>query len=443
MAERDRDSWLDDFSLVLTPDVIQRLGRDPDYEVYAGSKFRPLPWLVLVAAIAGAFGGTLVSAALWSAWWQVPLWLAAMVGFGILAARVTRKLFGPPITFLAGWCLFFGLVTGAFAMWGAQLDSAAWAYGVAGGLMFFLVGITGGLLEPPNAKRMEDWFLTSAIMAPIGGCLAVWIFRNVLAEPDTLASVALVGIIAALPFLTVTMALHLHAWRPARGMVRLAKLYLHDDEQAAKAIPLLDAALKDQPEDPALLNLRGLAHALAGNQEQAEADWSRHGELAPKSNASDIARGWLALRRGWLDEAAAAFERAMPAKKRDARALVGLGIARLRQGDAEAAVQALNSIPGRAHEALSLTYLAEAWLAYGDADKALGAATDAIEEADSIHGRSWLVRAAAYRALGKIESAAEDYNRAIWAADEPGIEDRARAGLAEIGRPVSDDEPEW
>jgi Tfp pilus assembly protein PilF len=103
----------------------------------------------------------------------------------------------------------------------------------------------------------------------------------------------------------------------------------------------------------------------------------------------------------------------------------------------------LKRISGRNHGALSLTYLAEAWLASGDAANAISAATEAIDEVDSTHGRSWLVRAEAYRLQGRIEAAAEDYNRAIWTADEPGIEDRAVAGLAAIDRPISEDEPEW
>jgi hypothetical protein len=74
---------------------------------------------------------------------------------------------------------------------------------------------------------------------------------------------------------------------------------------------------------------------------------------------------------------------------------------------------------------------------------ALSTATDAIEEADSTLGRSWLVRAEANRALGDIDPAAADYNKALWAADEEGIEERALAGLQAIDRAVSQDEPEW
>lgn len=443
MAKRDRDSWTEDFSLVLRPDIIRRYRRNPDYEVFLGSKWSPLPLLILIAVIAGALGGLLVSGGLWSRWWQVPVALAALVVFVTASRKITRAAFASPIGFLAGWCLFFGMLTGAFAMWGAQLESAAWAYGIAGGLVFFLLGITGGLIEPPNSKHMEDWFFTSAIMAPISACLAAWLYRNVLPRPEGLDQAALTGAIAALPFLAVTMTLHLLTWKPERGMLKLATLLLHNDASVGEALPLLDRAIAATPEDLRLFERRALAHALAGDMAGAEQDWARLREVEPHTNAPEIGRGWLALRRNDSNAAARAFEEAMPSRKRDSWALVGLGIARLRVGDFAGARDTLKRIRGKDHDALSLTYLAEAYLGTDDAPSALSAAVDAIEEADSIHGRSWIVRAEAQRALGRIDAAAEDYNRALWADDEPWIVDRAMAGLEAIDRPVSEDEPEW
>jgi Tfp pilus assembly protein PilF len=88
------------------------------------------------------------------------------------------------------------------------------------------------------------------------------------------------------------------------------------------------------------------------------------------------------------------------------------------------------------HDALSLTWLAEAYLAAGDAKQAAQTATDAIDERDSIHGRSWLVRGDARRAMGDIDSAAKDYNKALGADEEMGVEERGLARLEAIDRPV-------
>ena len=89
-------------------------------------------------------------------------------------------------------------------------------------------------------------------------------------------------------------------------------------------------------------------------------------------------------------------------------------------------------------QAIDLTYWAEALLALGDTKSAEQTATDAIDEWDSIHGRSWIVRAEARRLLGDIDGAARDYNMALSASDEPGIEQRALDGLEAIDRPVED-----
>jgi Tfp pilus assembly protein PilF len=65
-------------------------------------------------------------------------------------------------------------------------------------------------------------------------------------------------------------------------------------------------------------------------------------------------------------------------------------------------------------------------------------ATDAIDELDSIHGRSWIVRAEARRLQGDIRGAAKDYNKALNISDEPKIEQRALDGLELINRPIEE-----
>lgn len=440
MATNDRDDWLEDFSLVLQPKAVLRLRREPEFEYFSGSKYHALPWLAVVAAVFGALGGLMVSGTLWSRWWLVAAWLpvAALIFAAML--WLSRAIVAKPLLFLAGWCMFFGLAIGVFAMWGAQTESTLWCYAIAGGLSFFLLGITGGDLKPPNAKTMEDWFMTSAVAAPASCCLAAWTYRNVLTEPDTLSAAAVTGALAAVPFLTVTAGLYLLAWRPERGLDRLAALYLHHDQFADEAVRLFKSA---GPELSAVvLSRKGLAHALAGDQSAAEAEWAKARELEPGSREPDLAAGWAALRRDDPAAAARAFEAAAKGKRPDPRALIGLGVAQLRAGDADSALATLKRIPMQAHGALSLTYLAEAHLRTGDDQAAVSVATDAIEETDSVHGRTWLVRAEAHRALGDIEAAAKDYNAALWAADEVGIDRKARQGLREIDRPITDEEPE-
>ena len=49
-----------------------------------------------------------------------------------------------------------------------------------------------------------------------------------------------------------------------------------------------------------------------------------------------------------------------------------------------------------------------------------------------------IVRAEARRLLGDIDGAAKDYNMALIASDEPGIEQQALDGLEAIDRPVEE-----
>ncbi len=438
MAPRKPGVWLSDFSFVLSKDHFRSVRRDPEFEVFSGSKPLALLWLAVAAAAGGALGGTLVSGALWAPWWQVPMWTAALVATAIAVYWPTFALSGPPLSFMAGWSLFWGVLIGAVAMWGAQLHGAGWAYGIAGVIGFF-VGITQGIYEPEDLQGHDGFFAISMVGAPAGACLAAWLYRHALLGETSLVSAALAGTLAGLIFLGPSMAYFFLRLDNLAGLKRLASLLLHRDETAGEAIVPLNAAIRLAPDDASLFDQRALAHALSGDEVAAERDWARSAELDPGSIAPTISRGWLALRCGRASEAEAHFQQAGRTHPKERWAWIGLAIAKLRLGHAAQAIAALEQVPEAKRQALELTYLAEALLKRGDAKLAEQTATDAIDELDSIHGRSWIVRAEARRSLGDIDGAAEDYNMALRASDEPGIEQRALDGLEAIDRPVEED----
>ncbi len=437
MAAREREDWLGDFSLVLSKDHLRSARRDPKFEVFSGSKLLAFLWLIAAATAGGALGGTLVSGALWGPWWQVPTWIAAFLAASAIVYWTARALFGPPLDFMAGWSLFWGLLIGAVAMWGSQLGGAGWAYGIAG-VIGFLIGITHGIYEPEDLKGHDGFFAISMIAAPAGACLGAWVYRHGLLHESGLASAASAGTIAGLVLLAPSMTYFFLRLDNLAGLKRLASLLLHRDETAGESISLLTAAMRLAPGDASLFSRRALAHALAGDDAAAERDWARSTELDTSGVAAAVARGWLALRRDHPSEAATQFEQASRAGPKERWSWVGLAVARLKLGDAAAAVDALNRLPGAEKQALDLTYLAEARLALSNAKAAERDASDAIDERDSIHGRSWIVRAEARRQLGNINGAARDYNKALNADDEPWIERRALDGLEAIGRPVQE-----
>ena len=437
------ESWLEDFSIVLRPDAIRSMRQNPEFDVFTGSKLLAGLWISVIAALAGALGGMLAGPELLSRVW--PTFVGLLVVGPLLWVaidRATRAMFGASIAYLTGWTVFFGSLVAALSIWSAQLSSPGWAYGLAGGLGFFLLGITGAGIDPPEAEANESWFLTSAIACPAANCAAVWVYRTWFGEPHTLLHSAAVGVIAATPFMAVTMALYLKVWNVRDGLDRLSTLYLHNDRFLEAAIRLLDKGLKKSPDDARLHDRRALAAALSGKQDAAEADWARHRELDPKSVRPLISEGWLHLRRERPSEAATAFAEAVERSKKERWAIAGLGLAKLRTGDAGGALKVFERLPAQSLDALSMTCLAEAQLASGKPDLAIETATNAIEELDSFHGRTWLVRADGHVRLGNIDAAAKDYNLSLSADQEVGVRERAIAGLEAIGRPVSEDEPD-
>jgi tetratricopeptide (TPR) repeat protein len=437
----EREPWLDDFGYVLTAPEMRSQRHGDKFDVFAGSKPLAWGWLAVSAAVGGALGGTLVSGALWGSFLRVALWLAVTIVAFILLRRATLAVSAPALAFLVGWTVFWGLLNGLVAMWGAQRAGAGRAYGIAGG-MGFLVGIVQGGYEPEDLEGRDLFFVTGMVSAPLGACAAAWLHRHVIGDPSSLAAAAITGAVAGTLFLAPAMAVLLARLNSVQGLMRVATLLLHRDDTAAEAVPILDRAIRIAPKDASLLDRRGLAHALSGNSDAAEADWARHRERSPKSPAPDVARGWVHLRRRRYGDATASFEAALALSKRDRSALIGLGLARLRSGDAAGAVESLDQVPPRKLDALSLTHLAEAQLAAGNPKAAADTAGEAIDELDSIFGRTWLVRAEAKRALGDIDGAARDFNRAWHLADEESLQDRALAGLDAIGRPLDEDEPE-
>ena len=435
------DRWLEDFSYVLTADEMRLKRQSYAFEVFAGSKPLACAWLAAVIALGGALGGTLVSSALWRSFVQVPLWPVATTLAGILVRRATLAVSGSALGFLVTWSFFWSMLIGVVAMWAAQRAGSGSAYGIACGFGF-LVGIVQGVYEPEDLESRELSFGTSMVGAPLGACVATWLYRNVVGDSASLAAAAITGAVAGSLFLTPCMAVLLGRLNSVQGLKRIATLLLHRDNTAAEAVPVLDAAVRLAPQEDSLLDRRALAHALSGRDAAAEADWALLGDRSPKSPAPDTARGWVHLRRGRPVDAAASFEAALARSKRDHLARIGLGVARLRSGDATGAVESLRRIPGRHLDALSLTYLAEAHLAAGNPKAAAEAARDAIDELDSVFGRTWLVRAEARRALGDIDGAARDFNKAWHVAEEEGIEDRALAGLDAIERSLDEVEPE-
>ncbi len=437
--DRDRYAWIDDFSIVLRRDAIRRKAGDPAFEFYTGSKIAASFWLAIVSCIAGMLGGLLPSGILWSSFIYPAAWLFVVVGVGFAVTLLTIRLAGRSIVFLAGWCIFWGILTGIVAMWGAQLSSAGWAYGIAGGIGF-LVGITEGLLEHADLEGHDSLYMTGTILAPTSICLAVWLNRQDLVGFGGFQQAALTGAIAASLFLGPVMALYMAKWKSRSAIFRRASVYLHHDDFVAEGIRLLNIAIRLTPDDAVLFDRRALAHALHGDAASAEVDWHQHKVLKKESLAPEISRGWVHLRRGSPELAATAFDKALSGKARPASAMVGRSICALRLDQPQQAIDMLGRLPKGERDARSLTYLAQAHFMLGHWQDAIGVATDAIEELDSPYGLTWLVCAEANLELGNNDQAILGFNRALERDQELGIEERALEGLEKVDGPVFEED---
>jgi Tfp pilus assembly protein PilF len=437
MSDRDAEPWLRDFTLVLSDSHIRLEAQDPrQFEVFTGSKALAAAFTSPCGVLGGAFGAALVSRALWSSLILTPAWLVLLVAVWMLVGRVSLASMGRGIRFLAGWCFFWGFLLGLVAMWGAQMHAPGWAYGVAGGLGL-LLGITHGAYEPPDMKHHDGWTVLGTLLAPVAAIGAVVVHRHVLDGPITLPVAATTGAVAGFVFMAPLMAMLAANWDNERGLRRLGQLCLHSETAAGRGIPILDRALKMKPEEPELYSLRALASALAGDEAAAEADWRRHLDLKPRSIEPMLGRAIVLLRRGAVDDAVPLLEAAVKRRPSDTRALATLALAHQRRGELDKAIPLYERATKGAADPLTVTRLAQAHYDAGRYRKALELSDVAIDELDSVHGRSWLVRARAHLALGDLEHAEEDFRRAQEDADEDAVEAEAQAGLEAMGLDIA------
>lgn len=172
------------------------------------------------------------------------------------------------------------------------------------------------------------------------------------------------------------------------GRVELAR------GDAAEALTHFDAALALEPEAGVVHHSRGLALRQLGRLDEAREALARpaNAEVAfpdplaerlatlAESAGAFLQRGNRALVAGRLDEAVAAYRRAVEADPEAVEARRNLALALLRHGDAKAAVEALQA--GLAHDPQRVWLhfdLGNAYLAAGEPELAVGAFQRAVE----------------------------------------------------------------
>jgi len=336
---KDPTDWFDDLTVHLDDeDIVSTATALEPTLVYAGSKVTAAAWMALMGILGGVFGAVTLTPALRAGW---PVFIGYLVAVAIVirgAHPLTVRLFGPAVAWLAVLALFWGSILGAVAMLGALVASPLLGYGLSAGLGAF-VGLLYGSLNPGVVRREDVWVMVALPLAPVSSVLATRLLRGSPGAADSLTVSAVAGGLAGGLFLVGMGAVLARLWDEAHGLGRMGLLFLHNDNYAAKAVSYLDRAIALAPNNPALLNLRGIAWSKLNDLSRAEADWRKVSELSPGDPEPLMNRGVHFLRQGSLDQAIAALEGVVAIAPDHATAHSNLGSALEQHGELDRAIE--------------------------------------------------------------------------------------------------------
>ena len=338
MRIKDPTEWMDDLTVFVDDEEIAETAAllEPDV-LYRGSKPVAALWLALVGVAAGAFAAVTLSPAIRASLWVFAAYLAvAVIAFRLLRPA-TETLTGRPIVWLARTTFFWAALLVCFALLTARFDSPWLAYGltIAGG---FFVGMMQGSLSPNCIRNEDAWMGASLGFGLTSSAIGTALARSPLAEPDSIGAAAAVGAVTAALFSVPLSAVVMRLWDEAHGCRRMAMLFLHNDNFAAKAVSYLDHALSLRPDDPDLYNLRGVAWSKMNDGRRAAADWRKAAELTPGDSGPHMNIGVDHLRRGEFAEAIAALNIALERNSEDPVIHNNLGTAFEKKGELDQAI---------------------------------------------------------------------------------------------------------
>jgi tetratricopeptide (TPR) repeat protein len=398
--------------------------------LFRGSKIAAAAWLSVLGTAAGVMAALALSPGIRSIW----AFAAFLAGSLILLRGLrpaTERVIGRPVVWQAKTTFFWAVLIAAIPALTASFQSPWLAYGLAVGGGFF-IGMMQGSLTPSCIQR-EDAFMTWALgLGPLATVAGTALARAAFLQTEPLLQDALVGAVAAAVFSAPMSALLFRLWDEAHGCRRMAMLFLHNDNFAAKAVSYLDHALALKPEDPELYNLRGVAFSKMDEPGRAAADWRKAAELAPKDAGPLMNVGVDHLRRGEVDQAIAALTAALDRDPADATIYSNLGTAFEKRGDLDQAIanydQAIALRPDYANAYSNRGYARHR---KGDHQGALSDCEKAIEINPHL-AAAHANRGHAFSALKDYGSAAQCYRSAIETGAGPELRQEIMEGLQKM-----------
>ncbi|GLC26818.1 tetratricopeptide repeat protein [Roseisolibacter agri] len=438
MPLQDPTAWMDDLNVYLDDEEVASTAAlwEPEL-LYRGSRVGAALWLAVVGLVAGVLGAVTFSPGIRGSLAAFGAYLLAVLVVLRAVGPLTRRLLDASMTFHAKSTVFWAVLLAAAAMLGAARDAtwAAYAISVGGGV---LLGIVHGGNTPRTVRREDAWMMAALPLAPLCTGVATWVHRNALGSMGSIAAAAVAGAIAGAYFVPMSALL---AWsrNEAHGLAQLAKLYLHNENFAARAVACLDRAIALAPDDAELYNLRGTAYSKLDDAERAAADWARMTALLPQRAEPIMNLGVDHLRRGQLDRAVELLEHALQLDGNDATIHSNLGAALERRGDLDRAIAHYDhAIAIRPRYPNAFANRAFAHFRRGDHARAVADCERALTLQPHFANAA-VNRAHALGAMGEHAAAARSYREALEMDPSPEVREEALRGLEALGAAADDD----
>ena len=439
MPSRDPAEWFHDLSVHIDDEELlaEAASLEPML-LDGGSRIGAAVWTILVAAIAGIFGGlTLSDEVRSSALLFVSYLIAAALVLRVLKP-VSVRLLGSTSVARGVIAFFWSMLLAIVAVGGGRIETVWLAYTVTiGGGVF--IGLMYGAVNPYIGS--EDAWLGLAGL-PLGA-LSTWsasaVQRGLDASANPPWSEAFVGTMAASAFFVPMAILTARLSTRSNGLAKMATLYLHNENFASKAVEYLDEAIALSPGSAELYNLRSIAYSKLGDAGRAEADFRKVSELAPRAAEVHLNRGVDFMRQGDYDRAIEVLTHATTIKPKLATTFSNLGTAYQKKGDLDAAIQSYNrAIELRAKYPIALANRAYAHYLKGEHDLAIADATRAIT-LDPRLPMAHLNLGHALAGKGDAISAARSYRHALAMSPDRSVEEETLAALEKLGVFPEDD----
>ena len=325
MPLKDFAEWFDDLSVHIDDQqLIEEAATLEPMLLHNGSRIGAAVWIILVSAIAGAFGGFTFSGRVQSSWFIfIPYLVAGALLLRVLKPLSTRVL-GPTVASQANLAFFWSCLLAMVAVLAARVETVWLSYtlSVGGGLF---IGLMYASVNPGFITNADAWMMAALPLGALSTWSATALQRAFDASASPPWSEAFVGTMAASVFMVPMAVVMAMLSSRSNGLAKMATLYLHNENFTAKAIEYLNEAIALSPRSADLHNLRGIAYSKFGDGDRADADFRKVSQLSPRAAEAHMHRGVDFRRQGDFDRSIEALKYATTVNPKLATAFSNLG----------------------------------------------------------------------------------------------------------------------